>query len=926
MEISRCTRVLPEDYKRNENSLLQKTSTFYYQSKTNADIKMDHTNITRNDCRNRKNDRSSGPGKSQQLGELSFSILSGTKDRWNPKTNFKSETTKSICDTHAIPVDITHSNSKLFATWGLGCKSGSISGVFPCPYRPSPQEIPKNSIPGINVPNDLPSFRTVLRTKDFFLTDELGGGTIEEERYSHNSIPRRFHVSCPVIINTGKPSANNPGIAKRTGLVGQREKISYNSLQTPRVFGNNVGPEQQPEISPTHKSRQDTFTSMPYTPNEKMDVTPSSSIIRLPKLCVFCHPVGATTLPTDSNSLQPGVAQKSEETNNRTSNDPPRNVVVEGCDIRKHSCTHPQSDGLSSNRCCRLRLGSNLKRPHFVRKMDTDSIEMALQQKGVTCNLQSHIAKYSRPKEQDLTGTIRQPDSVVLFKEAGGDKISSSVARGSCNIGVDTNPQCDLGDSTPARLSERNCRPFVKRMSSSGVASPPRGNRKYILKSGVSNDRPICLSKGTRNEEVLLSRYPGPKSRIPQCVQPHLEFPSSVAVSSTLSSPASFMSPQQRGRKIHFGGTKVEKDLLASGLDEEGVDGPNNNPQSAPRISGHDYEQSSSTHRGLNIGSLASAGWGDLLKDWSQNELKLLTRSWRPSTLSVYKPAWKRWFDWATMNNIVPHKPDSSDVAKYLAYLHLDLKLAYKTIMVQKSVISTFCEPHLKQKLSSDVIIRRILKSIQLENPAKVKCPTWDPRLLSDWLLKSAVSDISLFEASRRCATILLLASGRRVHDLTLLCVDQDNYIDNGDNIIFWPKFGSKTDSADHQQSGWKLLECPGSQNICPVFWIRQLLLLNENRRGNLKELFLAINGPVKPASRTVIASWVKTVLSSANIQATPGSSRAAVASLNWIQNMPLDQILSQGNWKQPNTFLKFYKKEVKHCNNESLSRLFNAV
>lgn len=171
---------------------------------------------------------------------------------------------------------------------------------------------------------------------------------------------------------------------------------------------------------------------------------------------------------------------------------------------------------------------------------------------------------------------------------------------------------------------------------------------------------------------------------------------------------------------------------------------------------------------------------------------------------------------------------------------------------------------------------------------------------------------ITLFEASRRAATILLLASGRRVHDLTLLHCTADRLSVDSEGISIWPVFGAKTDSADWQQSGWRLARS-GSSNIDPVYWTEKVIELSKARRAQTIQpsLFITTCGVVKAASRAVIAGWIKTVLRDAGVEDSPGSIRSAVASLNWVQNYKLDDILSRGNWKSPNTFARFYRREI---------------
>ncbi|KAI5643856.1 chondroitin n-acetylgalactosaminyltransferase domain-containing protein [Phthorimaea operculella] len=65
-----------------------------------------------------------------------------------------------------------------------------------------------------------------------------------------------------------------------------------------------------------------------------------------------------------------------------------------------------------------------------------------------------------------------------------------------------------------------------------------------------------------------------------------------------------------------------------------------------------------------------------------------------------------------------------------------------------------------------------------------------------------------------------------------------------------------------------------------------------------------------------------------AGVKASAGSIRPAVASKNWVMNFPLDDILSRGNWRSPNTFARFYRRTIMPSNASTytVTRLFHAV
>lgn len=113
------------------------------------------------------------------------------------------------------------------------------------------------------------------------------------------------------------------------------------------------------------------------------------------------------------------------------------------------------------------------------------------------------------------------------------------------------------------------------------------------------------------------------------------------------------------------------------------------------------------------------------------------------------------------------------------------------------------------------------------------------------------------------------------------------------------PIFGPKTDNANYRQSDWKIRVHP-DKNLDVLYWIRCLLQVSSQRRnaGNWSELFITIRGQCKPASRKIIGGWIKATLRDAGIEASPGSVRSAVSSLNVLENVSIDQILATGNWR----------------------------
>lgn len=208
-----------------------------------------------------------------------------------------------------------------------------------------------------------------------------------------------------------------------------------------------------------------------------------------------------------------------------------------------------------------------------------------------------------------------------------------------------------------------------------------------------------------------------------------------------------------------------------------------------------------------------------------------------------------------------------------------------------------------------------------LKNPPSHRLITWDVADLLKWVLERNVEISNLFQVSQHVATLLLLATGRRIHDLTLLHIDSNRCHITRDKVIIWPAFGSKTDNAKYRQSGWCLSKNDNLKlDLC--YWIPALIEATKLRRGadsTLTNMFITTRGKVKAASRSIIAGWLRHTFKNANIKCSPGSFRSAVATNNWSKkNLNLDEVLRKGNWLSSSTFLKHYFKEIEPRSTDS--------
>lgn len=101
--------------------------------------------------------------------------------------------------------------------------------------------------------------------------------------------------------------------------------------------------------------------------------------------------------------------------------------------------------------------------------------------------------------------------------------------------------------------------------------------------------------------------------------------------------------------------------------------------------------------------------------------------------------------------------------------------MAYASILVHKSVVSTLANSNVGVRLSSHPIVLRMLKAIGITKPEK-KRTIWDISILIEWIRSNRPKDDSFFQISGHVAVLMIVMSGRRIHDLTLLSIDKNHF------------------------------------------------------------------------------------------------------------------------------------------------------
>lgn len=841
--------------------------------------------------------------------------VSNKKERWKRQANIQSQEVEPIHSTQAIQTDISLPNSSFSSGDGLDGKNRSVISVFSRKRHREPSTVPETCVQRASSPDDVSSLWSVVRTQDLLLPDELGSPTSPFPRNADHRVFGRLSNSLPVGKTVTITGTNSPEHSRVTGVDHQLRKVCDQACTGNRVSRVDLEHETEFQGPPTEENAGDTTLLKTSHVQEEDVVEGDSNIVRHSKLCQFCRVKRAPALPSPTAVFKGSSQTTDTETSTAASFCSRRSTVVD-CSPRNISSEKqlvPEvNPAFSNNRCIRLRVGGTAGRHDGVRQMATRAATLALQQEGTVCHHSRNEAFQIPITESPCDGAIGQSHSRFIYTERRWDAIRSPIRANLPASGLARQMEYIDICGVHSRQVQRYCGQTVARESSIRMAPSSTSCKEDISSGWYTTDRSLCKQGDQSCRKLCDERQLGPVSPILQCIQPTVAVSIGVDIPSTESHSAHPESLKLSRGSVFTGGSNVEESILVTRSASTGTTQTDENSTARPGTdrSEHRPTASSSTRHGTLC--LENWGWEDVTKEWSDAEISLLRSSWRESTLKTYHPAWQRWIRWCSSNNFNFKHPNGVSLSKFLAHLFLVEKLAYSTILLHKSVVLTFGQPSNNENLNSNFLVKHILKAISLRKPRLEKSPIWDPSELVDWLQTNTPNCDSLFAASRRLACILLLASGRRVHDLTLLKVSPEYYIDNGNHCILHPSFGSKTDTCSYRQSGWKLLKHNNS-NICPIYWLRKVISLGAERRTAEcnNSLFISIRGPNQGASRTIIGNWVKSVLKDAGISASPGSVRSAVASLNWYENFPVEEILARGNWRRENTFAKYYQKQI---------------
>lgn len=759
----------------------------------------------------------------------------------------------------------------------------------------------------------MPPIRAVNSSYHLRKGVKLDSVTVKANEHKSDSLSRRLPARGSEPDKVAKRCYHGSGIPKEIRMDNKYGQVSKFPIPTHRISGASVGHFPQFSVTP---EKEDTFPEGRLKKNHiqsEVELAIRKESPRQAKFCCIRNTSRKASLQRYTKSSQHLTGRVTQAKISYSPKSSPTMHLVDSTPRRRSPS--PQSSGNRFYHFGRFRhgLGRSDKWESYQRSMEPSAGKMAHKYERTVRSYPGLPAQENVSKKQKSDCSIRQSYGYSLHKKSGWDKILTTDNVGLRITDSGRRPESrDLSSVYPGDIQRCGGQP-ISSEKSSRLAAVIDNLQPDLSKMGHPRSGSIRFKHVQGCPSLCLPRCEGSQSPVYRRFQQDMGVQVSMGLPTTVIDPTSASPPKSSEGCIHFDRPAMGESILEVGPSVTSNRPPISNSKCSPPSARLDNPNKANESRSL-FGGLEGTGWSIVTKNWSKDDCNLLQRAWRNSSLKTYSAPWKLWLTRCQLLGLDPNEPDAASVAQHLSFLFREKKLSPNTIKLHKSVIATFASPFNQGAISNNLLVKNIIKAIELSKPTPVKKQIWDVKQLLTWLENFPIQIDNIFQVSRHLALLLLLASGRRIHDLTLLRTDKSSMLIEKDSITFWPDFGSKTDSRTHRQSAWKLSRVP-NEKLDPVRWTNLYLEVSEARRSaggsRVLPLFITSRGKVSPASKAIIAGWVKTAFSDLNIDFSPGSIRSAVASSRKDNNVPLDTILRNGNWKSDRNVIRHYFKEI---------------
>ena len=589
------------------------------------------------------------------------------------------------------------------------------------------------------------------------------------------------------------------------------------------------------------------------------------------------------------------------------------------------------------------RMGCSHAEFNCSRHMDRQTVSSSHQCSRTQSCLAGSTSLLSQTGQCNYCSHVRQHICCCLPEKSGGDKIPSNERSSSGHMPLGRRSGYDISTQTHPRTFECVSGPSVKERPNpkDRMEPEPDHSGQGLPSLGQATCGSICPREECKVGNIHVSD-PGANVLESGQSSPVLEESLRLRVSADKPNKGMSEQNQDRGRRGHSDSPLLAKSGVVPRTSRSHHRLPTHSSSKSKAPKADLLTPLSSKPQKSQPSRLEVIQRFHQKRGFSEAIAKRLAISQRASSAGVYEYKWKVFGEWCRSKQLDPCKTSVPQLSEFLTFLFEVKHLSVSSIAGYRSGISkVFASRGINISHNED--LNMLVKSFYIERPVQRReSPRWDLMVVLRHLLKppfEPMNKASISDITRKTAFLLTLATAKRNSEVWAFSADvRFGHNFNAATLKFLPSFLAKTVDPSRPETFYAPVTIPAlgpsmgtdlpDRYLCPVRALR--IYMDRKHKGNdpscrFKRLLSAHKvGHTGDISKKTVSGWVRSVIKQAYLAVEEEDLphltytnfqvrelRAFASSLAFHQSYSLKQVMEAASWRNDNTFVSFYLRDI---------------
>lgn len=280
------------------------------------------------------------------------------------------------------------------------------------------------------------------------------------------------------------------------------------------------------------------------------------------------------------------------------------------------------------------------------------------------------------------------------------------------------------------------------------------------------------------------------------------------------------------------------------------------------------------------------------------------------NTIKQYEKPLRSWWEYCNSNKLLVFNVEAKNVLDFFSQVFKNVG-SYGTLNTYRAALSLI----LTIDIGKDPSIKRFFKGVANLKPQRPRYEyTWDPQVVIEFLKTQFPHDqLTLEDHTKKLLMLMALITSQRMQTLAKISID--NIIVSSDVIQIKIAEKIKTTKVNKPQPCLVLPFFKDQPELCVASILQSYLRQTVQLRGSIKNLFITLKRPFKPASTQTLARWIKCTLEKSGVDVSifkSHSTRHASTSAASLKGIDIETIRKTAGWSETSkVFAIFYKRPL---------------